>query len=100
MNFFAIFSRFGSSHSVFGNGAPYRKNSSLYIPESDFRVANSGGSFWILSLFAGLVFVVLSVLLIIYPELLAFFFAGIMLFIGLFFISTALFIRSLKRNRS
>lgn len=63
-----------------------------------------GGAFWLFSLIIGLIFVVLSVLLIVYPELLAFFFAGIMLFAGLFFISTALFLRSvsnggyLKRN--
>lgn len=56
---------------------------------------NGKSSFWLPSLFIGFLFIALSFLLMVFPELLAFFFAGILLFVGMFFISTAIILKKL-----
>jgi hypothetical protein len=102
MNFLAYFSRFGfgSGKQYGSSNASYHESTSFYIPDSRISFAHSGGAFWLVSLITGITFILLAVMLIIYPELLAFFFAGVMMFVGLFFISTAIFLRSAKSRIS
>lgn len=100
MNFITILSRYGNfSHNNHSDTSSGEGHTSFYMPESGMYVSQSKGSLWFLPLIIGLTFIVLSLILIAYPELLAFFFAGIMMFAGLFFVSTALFLRSV-RNRN
>ena len=49
--------------------------------------------FWFYSMIVGILLILSGILLIANPELLAFFFAGILLFLGICFISSALFLR-------
>jgi len=53
---------------------------------------------WFSSLVMGIIFVISGVLIIVKPELLAFFFAGILLFIGICFISNALIFKNSSRD--
>jgi Flp pilus assembly protein TadB len=99
MNLFAFFSRQGEVFRYPGTAGPSHENSHIYISDSGYGSFRNRGAFWLFSVCAGLLLVFFSVLLIIYPELLAFFFAGIMMFTGLFFISTGLFLRSLRNRK-
>jgi len=59
-----------------------------------------GTSLWFPLLILGLGLIALAILLIIHPDLLAFFFAGIMIFIGIGMISSALFLRRKSKQVS
>lgn len=54
----------------------------------------SGSRLWLPIFIAGMVFMALSVVLVLKPELLAFFFAGVLMFFGIAMVSTALFFRA------
>jgi hypothetical protein len=90
MNIFTILDKTGFSRTIISSSGEsgFQSNSSFVFPPK--------GRIWVPVLFSGLCFILLAVLLIVHPELLAFFFAGVMMFIGLFLISVAIFLRASK----
>ncbi|HMO18511.1 MAG TPA: hypothetical protein PKA63_09535 [Oligoflexia bacterium] len=91
-NIHSPFGRFESSDHHIG-GTTY---------SGTFGTNSSGGSrvwgvgIWLPMFFVGLFLICLSVILVLKPELLAFFFAGILMFFGIAIASTALFFRGLR----
>jgi hypothetical protein len=92
MNIFTILGKTGVSRTIISSSGEsgFHGNSSFVFPRK--------GKIWVPVLFSGLCFILLAVLLIVHPELLAFFFAGVMMFLGLFLISVALFLRAGKNQ--